>query len=498
VLQRVSCRIVVLASAIVCLLSIAANAGFVLTLPVHDAVVLRIKLQKIPRVMKKFLLWLALVPFSLLFQTCSHDEAENSAPGNIQFAFQVDGATENGRTAEALVIPPGSNALISIKKHNGQIVYTRKPVEILSFGNGYITAPLALPWGGYYVTEFLIADDENNIIFATPLSGSPLASLIDHPVPFYFAIQADRVTHTGVQTISTDFHMPQAFGYATFDPELISPDLLLTTFVTNYEGGLKAATAHAYVLHGTDTVFDDMLGAKVNTVHFDGVATETYKLIIHRPGFAPYRRTFILEELQDELQGDPLAVVLDPALTMTASTTPGNLGFEFGFATGDILTPKTVRFDWGDGTNDSLVVVYPSDYRIMHTYTTPGEHFVSVTGDTQIITSFGNVYNLSGGNSLNLEHLAELRYLSVNEGPDRVDLSHNKHLESVSVQTTTVRYLDVSDNHALYDLHFYFDNTHFDVASFRKMIADIHSSVDLRGHSPVDVCDLFQGPLRPI
>lgn len=427
--------------------------------------------------MKKILLWLALVPFSLLFQTCSHDEAENSAPGNIQFAFQVDGATENGRTAEALVIPPGSNALISIKKHNGQIVYTRKPVEILSFGNGYITAPLALPWGGYYVTEFLIADDENNIIFATPLSGSPLASLIDHPVPFYFAIQADRVTHTGVQTISTDFHMPQAFGYATFDPELISPDLLLTTFVTNYEGGLKAATAHAYVLHGTDTVFDDMLGAKVNTVHFDGVATETYKLIIHRPGFAPYRHTFVLEELQDELQGDPLAVVLDPALTMTAVTTVDHANFTFGFATGDILTPKTVRVDWGDGATDSVVVEYQYDFGFYHEYATPGEHFVSVTGDTDIIISFGGAFNLSGGTSLNLEHLGELRFLSITDGPERVDLSHNKHLQSVEVQTTTVRFLDVSDNHELVYLAFNPGNTHFDVASFRKMIDDIYNSV---------------------
>lgn len=427
--------------------------------------------------MKKLLLWLALVPLSLLFQTCSHDEAEQTTPGNIQFAFQLDGALEGGRTAEALVIPPGSNALVSIKKHNGQIVYTRTPIAILSFGDGYITAPLALPWGGYYVTEFLVADADNNIVFATPRAGSPLSSLVDHPVPFYFAIQADRITHTGVQTISTDFHMPQAFGYATFDPELISPDLLVTAFVTNYEGGLKAATAHAYVLHDADTVFDAMLGAKVNMVHFDGVAAETYTLILHRPGFAPYRRTFILEVLQDELHGDPLAVVLDPALTMMALTTPENLHFEFGLATWDILTPKTLHIDWGDGTTDTRVIEYQNDYLQMHDYATPGEHFVSVTGDIDIIISFGNVYNLSGGSSLHVEHLRELRYLSINEGPDRVDLSRNKHLESASIQTTTVRYLDVSDNHALIDLGFYPGNTHFDIASFRKMIDDIHTSV---------------------
>jgi hypothetical protein len=424
--------------------------------------------------MKKILLWLALVPFSLLLQTCSPDEAEHSAPGNIQFAFQVDGATENGRTAEALVIPPGSNALISIKKHNGQILYTRKPVEILSFGNSYITAPLALPWGGYYVTEFLIADDENNIIFATPLSGSPLASLIDHPVPFYFAIQADRVTHTGVQTISTDFHMPQAFGYATFGAEVVTPDLLLTTFAINDAGELKAAAAHAYVVHGADTLFDAMLGAKVNTVHFDGVTSETYTLIITHPGFARYHRTFILSQLKDELQGDPLAVVLDPALTMVARR---GRTMELSFKTPDILTPKTIYVDWGDGTADTLVMEFQGHFGWFHDYDIPGEHFVSVTGDLDMIHWFGWIFFLSGGNSLHVEHLTEMREIIVPEGLDHIDLSHNKKLQTVQIQNVTIRSIDVSDNHALTDLTFSPGTTNFDAASFRTMIDDIYTSV---------------------
>jgi hypothetical protein len=425
--------------------------------------------------MKKILLWLVLVPLSLLVQTCSKDEAEQPANGNIQFAFQVDGAAESGRTAEALVIPPGSNALISVKKHNGQIVYTRKPVEILSFGDGYITAPLAMPWGGYYVTEFLVADTENNIIFATPLAGSPLASLIDRPVPFYFAIQADRVTHSGVQTISTDFHMPQEFGYATFGPEVVTPDLLLTAFAANTEGELKPAKAHAYVLHGTDTVFDEILGAKVNTVHFNGVTTETYTLVLTHPGFARYQRTFILSDLEDELQGDPLAVVLNPALTMVARY---GRSAELSFKTPDITTPKTVYVDWGDGNADTLVVEFQGHFGWYHYYDTPGEHFVSVTGDLDIIHWLGYVYFLTGGNSLHVEHLPELLEIIVPEGLDHIDLSHNKKLQSVHVVTFTIRSLDVSDNHALNRLVFDSPgNTQFDHASFRKMIDDIYTSV---------------------
>lgn len=422
----------------------------------------------------KNLLWLVLVPLSLLVQTCSNDDVEHTTPGNIQFAFQVDAAAESGRTAEALVIPPGSNALISVKKHNGEIVYTRKPVEILSFGEGYITSPLAMAWGGYYVTEFLIADADNNIIFATPLAGSPLAALIDHPVPFYFAIQADRVTHTGVQTISTDFHMPQAFGYATFGAEVVTPDLLLTAFAANDEGELKPAKAQAYVLHGTDTVYNAMLGAKVNTVHFEGIPAETYTLILTHPGFARYQRTFILADLKNELHGDPLAVVLNPALTMVARY--GRTA-ELSFITPDIIQPKTIYVDWGDGKADTMVVEFQGHFGWFHEYDTPSEHFVSVTGDLDIMHWLGYVLFLADGNSLHVEHLAELREIIVPEGLTHIDLSHNKHLQTVAISNPGIRSLDVSDNHGLTSLIFGFETNNFDAVSFRKMIDDIYSSV---------------------
>jgi hypothetical protein len=424
--------------------------------------------------MKKILLWLVLIPLSLLVQTCSNDDAERATPGNIQFAFQVDGAAESGRTAEELVIPPGSNALISVKKHNGQIVYTRKPVEILAFGKGYITSPLAMAWGGYYVTDFLIADADNNIIFATPLAGSPLASLIDHPVPFYFAIQADRVTHTGVQTISTDFHMPQAFGYATFGAEVVTPDILLTAFAANDAGELKPAKAHAYVLHGTDTIFDAVLGAKVNTVHFEGIPTETYTLVLTHPGFARYQRTFVLADLKNELHGDPLAVVLNPALTMVARY---GRNAELSFKTPDITLPKAVYVDWGDGEADTLVVEYQGHFGWYHNYETPGEHFVSVTGDLDIIHWLGYVYFLADGNSLHVQHLSELREIIVPEGLGHIDLSHNKKLQMVQVVNNAIRSIDVSDNHALTDLRFSENNNNFNAVSFRKMIDDIYTSV---------------------
>src|SRR6187397_1181726 len=119
---------------------------------------------------------------ALLYSCDPENEEAKPVKGSIEFSF-VEKSASGGRT-KATATAFG----VTIKDATGNIIYNKKRLEILKFGNEYISVPLELKVGNYTLTEFFVVDENNKTISATPLEGSDLAYLVNDPAPISFSV----------------------------------------------------------------------------------------------------------------------------------------------------------------------------------------------------------------------------------------------------------------------------------------------------------------------
>ncbi len=130
-------------------------------------------------------------------------------PKEVKFSVNVSAAA-NGRISD---LPSGTALLLSIKKSSGEVVFLNQRVELLKVGSKYITEPIALHAGDYAITDFMLVDADNKVLFATPQAGSPLAGAVSHPLPYSFTVSADVASTLDVEVIAVGELDPEDFGY---------------------------------------------------------------------------------------------------------------------------------------------------------------------------------------------------------------------------------------------------------------------------------------------
>ncbi|NOQ26616.1 MAG: DUF4458 domain-containing protein, partial [Bacteroidales bacterium] len=59
--------------------------------------------------------------------------------------------------------------------------YTLYKLELIKFGDDFLTEKIALNIGNYQVTEFYVLDKDDNVIYASPMELSVLAQNVDDP-----------------------------------------------------------------------------------------------------------------------------------------------------------------------------------------------------------------------------------------------------------------------------------------------------------------------------
>jgi hypothetical protein len=245
---------------------------------------------------------------AVLFTACSHDDNVSEPTEQLQFSFSLsDESSSNGRTQEQL--PPGSKLFLSLEKSNGETVFTMKEVKILTFGESYISEPVELRPGHYAITDFLIANEAGEIIYATPKKGSLLASVVRPALPYNIFVGKNRVTTTDMKVADVQGQQPENFGYASFN--IHAGTTFQISVLRHADGEMKLTDATGYITEGDDTLHVYNLGAKVNTVFFEGDEGTTYKLTIEKSGYRTFTKEFEINELQEELDGTPLKVILE-------------------------------------------------------------------------------------------------------------------------------------------------------------------------------------------
>lgn len=378
------------------------------------------------------------------WQHCADDQAP-ARPGTIRFALRATVAASQGRVATSL--PNGASLYVSVRQAGGDDVYTLEPVQLLKLGDEYISEPLVLPNGEYALTDFLVADGDGNIVYAAPKEGSELAAWVDDPLPQLFTISNNAIARVDVQVVSVEAHQPAQFGYVAFQVDVLPfPFFQLSVFRADSTQPVFTP-ADVYLFLDGDTVYHRQLSAGNQAISFPGNPRATYTLVVRSDALTTYRRTFVLQELVAELDGVPLQVTLQPALTFTALYRRDF--FQFWMSLNENMPEGSLTIDWGDGAVEELESDNYGYIEFHHVYATAGDYHVSVSGGLDNVWAFALVLGFGNADDIFLNALPDLRSFSKaesSEGADSLDLSHNPELRYLGVSDSNIKYFDIANN----------------------------------------------------
>jgi hypothetical protein len=172
----------------------------------------------VPMKMKATIQTLILFFLFAISLSCETSEPVALAPGSVKFGW-TEKEFSGGRAKDG---NDPKSILISIKNAEGEWVYQLKKLTLFKFGQEFISENLQLMVGSYQLVEFLVLDEDDNIIYATPVQGSELAASVDHPLPVDFEITESGNTPLILQVLPvTTEDDPESFGYVTFGFEIV-------------------------------------------------------------------------------------------------------------------------------------------------------------------------------------------------------------------------------------------------------------------------------------
>ena len=166
--------------------------------------------------MKRYLHFISAIFMGIIILS-SCKQVEES--GHLKFGLDLtEEATLKAATMEREVVA----ALVSIQSVNGEMVYDKEYLELIRFGDQFVTRSMKLPMGEFMLTEFMLTDASGEVIWATPKEGSRLAKLVSTPLPQYFGIHPNETTSLDIQVIRVFDHQPGDFGYAEFNIDFVN------------------------------------------------------------------------------------------------------------------------------------------------------------------------------------------------------------------------------------------------------------------------------------
>jgi uncharacterized protein (TIGR02145 family) len=164
---------------------------------------------------KSIKIWPLLLLFTVIL-SCQKENIDTSLNTGIEFSLQNVTNSEL-KCTPVYELNRAKSIILTIKKEDGSPTnYTSAKIDVFKLGDAFICEKLLLSPGNYKLTEFLVADSLDNIIFAAPLDGSELASGVSDPLPIHFIIEKDRNTKILVEVLSTENVNSTQFGLAWF------------------------------------------------------------------------------------------------------------------------------------------------------------------------------------------------------------------------------------------------------------------------------------------
>lgn len=199
----------------------------------------------------------------LFFYSCQQDDATVKQESGVEFTLlsgQVPG--DNGSRINDGHLPPiVEPGLCDMKYADYAIVSiggNSYEVNIQEWGGDFKTTLIELPPGNYEVTSFVVYDEDDNPIFATPQEESEFGKFVSFPLPYEFTVEKYYKLENEIDVLCVEEYTPPEFGFKFWDISLKRVKHLC--IFANYcdpEEGHKVADLQAYVFADDN---EDMAG----------------------------------------------------------------------------------------------------------------------------------------------------------------------------------------------------------------------------------------------
>lgn len=353
-----------------------------------------------------------------LLSSCQKTKQEPQ--GSVVFKVQ---AKSNLKKSSAKSEPVAAAILVTIENDKGELLYNKEKLELVSLNGSYLSKGLPLSAGNYNLTEFLVTDANNQVIYATPKKGSILSALVNNPLPLSFISYPSTESILIPEVVKTDTSSLEDLGYTGFSFNPVGSTKFLMTVFSKEESQLsfKALdSCYLSVKSSSGKVFNFSLKSGVNPVYVNN-DTGQYILTISKKGYEPCIDTLNNNQLQN-YSTTPLQVILSP-LGPSISFLSECTGVSYN---GPSITARSVAdfsVDWGDGTYEDILA---NSYSFNKDLDMTGERLLQIRnnlGEIKSVSFYNNKHDPTNFTS--------------------VDLSNAKAIEGISAYYTDIEKLNL-------------------------------------------------------
>jgi len=258
------------------------------------------------------ILYVFLVPLAVIGIWSCESRTDNFAgKGKAEFSINMPEGTAKSLSGDSLnngII--SYHVLITVEDNEGNIVISDSLIPVFAFGPSFTSENVELQTGEYNLTKFIVIDPSGTVIFAAPLEGSPLAYLVNDPLPVHFTIIAGQITRVAPEVLLVEDQPPGQFGYASFGMQIIRPLGFWTICILDCPVCMRPTlltTANLTILAANGWKYSFKLEAALNNLLIRG-GSEVYYFLLEKEGYMPQRLQFTAKELMGTSKENPLVL----------------------------------------------------------------------------------------------------------------------------------------------------------------------------------------------
>jgi hypothetical protein len=222
--------------------------------------------------------------------------------GSIQFAIAKQELASASLRSLSTAVPAVVDISIQDDIQGNYVAgFENKQLTISNFEGTYYTDSITLPVGDYFLTHFVVKDENNNVLYVTPIEGSKRAHLVNNPLPIAIICEKDTVNTVAIEVVRPEGGTLEDFGYVGFVFSIIeSFSFKLSAYIFDFDPPkfFEVVTANIQVMSGEKEIYSGLLEATTNTVYVTE-EDEDYTLIITKDGYEDKTKTYTNEQLKN-------------------------------------------------------------------------------------------------------------------------------------------------------------------------------------------------------
>jgi hypothetical protein len=253
-----------------------------------------------------------LIPLTVFgIWSCENRNDDFAGKGKAEFSLSMP--EEGAKSSSVSSLDSGImsyHIMVSIEDMKGNSVISDSLIPVYAFGTGFTSENVELQTGNYNLTKFLVLNPSGTVIFAAPIEGSPLAYLVNDPLPLNFSIRADQVTTVAPEVLLVGDQTPGQFGYASFGMQVIKPLGFWTICILDCPmcmspTQLTTAKLTVYANNGWHYTFK--LEPTINHLIIRG-GSDIYYFVLEKEGYLPQKLQFTARQLIETTKENPLVL----------------------------------------------------------------------------------------------------------------------------------------------------------------------------------------------